>query len=89
MRALEHVERLLEAAGIRERAPVGAEQRLVVRVMQRGGFQHRGGLRALAGGAQGARVTDRGIGIARIGAEFLAERLRVAAPFGFAAGRRT
>ena len=87
VRALEHVERLLEVAGIGERAAVGAEQRLVVRIMQRGGFQNRGGLRALAGRAQRLRVADRGVGD-RADWRGIARRApRFAAPFGLAARR--
>ena len=41
-----------------------------MRIVHRRGFQHGGGLRALAGRAQRLRVADRIVGIARIGAEF-------------------
>ena len=72
MRALQHVERLLEVAGIGERAPVGAEQGRIAGIVDRGGFQHGGRLGALAGRAQRLRVADGVVGIARIGAELLA-----------------
>jgi hypothetical protein len=85
MGALQHAERLLEIARIGERAAIGAEQRLVFRVVDRGGLEHRGRLRALAVLAQRVGVADRVVGIARIGAEALAERLALAPPIGLAA----
>jgi hypothetical protein len=48
MSPLEHADRLLEIARIGERAAIGAEQRLVFRVVDRGGLEHRSRLRALA-----------------------------------------
>ena len=44
MRALQHVERLLEVAGVGERAAIGAEQRLVFGIVDRGGFENGGSL---------------------------------------------
>src|ERR1700738_4554478 len=91
MRALEDLERLLEIAYVSESASIGAKQRAVVGIVQRGSFEHGRGLRALAGRPQSLRVVDRIVDIARVGAEAFAQRLAVAAPVGVAArcrGRR-
>jgi hypothetical protein len=88
MRTLEDVERLLEIAGIRERAPIGAEQDTVVGIVQRRGLEHGRGLRALVGRAQGLRIADRIVGIARIGAKAFTQCLAVTTPIGITARRR-
>ena len=54
VRAAEHVERLLVVVGVGECASVGAEKFHVLRMRDRGRFEHGGGLRALADIAQRA-----------------------------------
>ena len=66
VRAVEHVERLLVVAGLGQRAAIGAEQRHIVRIADRGLLQHGHRLGALVGRAQRAGISDGGIGIAGI-----------------------
>ena len=87
VRAVEHVERLLVVAVVGERPAIGAEHRVVVRIVDRGLFEHGGGLGALADGAQRLGVADRGLGVARIGAIALAPDVHLAPPFGLGARR--
>ena len=88
VRAAEHFERLLVVAGVGERPAIGAEQRLVVRIVDRGLLEHGDGLGALAGRAQRLRRSGsplRGRSDSRGSAR---PRLRrVAPPFGFGARR--
>ena len=72
MGAAEHVEGRLRIAVVGERAAVGGEQRLVAGMGDRGLFEHGGGLRALAGGAERLAVAQRRLGILGIGAIALA-----------------
>ena len=80
MRAAEHFQRLIEIAGLGQRAAIGAKHGLVARVCDRGLFEHGDGLRALSGGAQRLRVVERRVDIARIGAILLAIDRKVLPP---------
>ena len=74
VRAGKYLERLIVVADLRERAAIGAEQRLIVRILDRGLFQHRHRLRALPGGAQSLRIVHRVDDVIGMGA---VERLRI------------
>ena len=87
MGAAEHVERLVEVAGVGQRAAIGAKQRHVVRIADRGLLQHRDRLGALFGGAQRPRIIEGRFGIAGIFAIALAPDFERLPPFGFAARR--
>ena len=68
MGAAEHVEGRLRIAVVGERAAVSGEQRLVAGMGDGGLFEHGGGLRALAGGAQRLAVAiaaSASLGLAR------------------------
>ena len=86
MRAGEHVERLLVVADIGERAPVGAEQAHMFRILDRGLLEHGHGLGALAISTQSLRVFHRRFGIARVGAVAFAPCIRRALPIALCAG---
>ena len=66
VRAAEHVERLVVVAGLGQRAAIGAEQRHIVRIADRGLLQNGHRLGALLGGAQRPGIADGRIGIAGI-----------------------
>ena len=72
MGAAEHVEGGLRIAVVGERAAVAGEQRLVAGIGDGRLFEHGGGLRALAGGAQRLAIGQRGVGILGVGAIALA-----------------
>ena len=60
-------ERLIQFAHIGKRAPIGAKQRGILRMLKRCLLQHRNRLNALAAAAQSLRVGDRGGGTVRVG----------------------
>ena len=66
MRAAQDLERLVVIAGVSQRAPIGTEHRLVVRIADRSLLQHGNGLSTLLGGAQCPRIIDCHLGIRRI-----------------------
>src|SRR5204863_612278 len=68
MGATEYVERLLVAPHLGQRAAIPAQQLGIFGVLDRGLFEHRHGLRALAGDAQHLRVLDGGGCVARTAA---------------------
>ena len=72
MGAAEHVEGRLRIAVVGERAAVSGQQRLVAGMGDGGLFEHGGGLRPLAGGAQRLAVSQCRLGILGIGAISLA-----------------
>ena len=81
MRALKRHKRLLILPGIRQRAPVSAEQSHVPRIADRGLFQDRHGLGTLVGCPQCARVGDRNVRIVRVLAIAVTKRLKRASEF--------
>ena len=87
VRAAEDVERLVVIAGLGQRTAVGAEQRHIVRIADRGLLQHRNGLGALIGRAQGAGISDSGIGVVVIVAIAGTQDVDRAPPVGVAARR--
>ena len=88
MRPAENLERLIEIASFGQSAAIGAEQRHVGGVADRGLFEHGDRLGALVGGAQAARIDHGGVGIVRIGAVARARGFERLPPFGVAARRR-
>jgi hypothetical protein len=83
---IENVERPFVIAGVGKRAPVGGEHAGILRVLDRGLFEHGNGLRPLAIGAQRPRVVDHRFGIGRVRAVAFAPRQR-GAPIGTGARR--
>src|SRR3954453_10472729 len=78
--AVEHVERLLEAAVVGERPTIGAEHDTVLGVLDRRLLQYGFSLRTLADRTQRLGVTDRRLGIARLGAVALAPSIHFLSP---------
>src|SRR6185369_1671603 len=75
MGAAEHVEGGLRITVVGERAAVGGKQRLVAGMGEGGLFEHGGGLRPLAGGAERLTVSQCRLGILGVGAISLAVHL--------------
>ena len=85
MGAAEHFERLIEIAGLGQRAAVRAKHGLVTRVRERDPLEDGDRLRALSGSAQCLRVVERRVDIARVGAILLAIDRKVLPPVGVGA----
>ena len=66
--AAKHLESLLEIAVIGQRTAIGGEQQLVAGMSDGALFEHRNRLRPLSGGTQRLAVSQRDVGILRIGA---------------------
>jgi hypothetical protein len=86
--AAEHLERLVVAAGIGERAAELAHQREVARLADRDALQHRDGLHGLAGGAQRPGIAHGVAGVRRRRAVAGGKALDLAACGLLAIGRR-
>jgi hypothetical protein len=76
MGVIEHVERPFVIADLGERAAIGAEQAAMLRVLDRGLFEHGNGLRALTIGPQRPGIIDHRFGVVGIGAVALRPRQR-------------
>jgi hypothetical protein len=88
MGARQHVERLLEIAVVGERPAVGREQILVAGMGDGGLFEHSGGLRPLAVGAERLAIGQRRVGVLGIGAKAIAIGFRRALRIGIGRGVR-